>query len=217
MESSANGMGWSALRVGCKDNHANSASALVLRGRSASSPQGDAREGLGTGFGRYGHKGSKPKHPTWRGCVEVEPRPTAWDGARSALAANKTTPSPPARACSVGDWPLLHRAKRARAAGHGTRSFEYVVPKPQLPSGAVSVKKDLSQRHGVERAPRWPQRQPRQVRQRARDMWAVGLFSTGQSARGLRGTDFGSFDYDVSKPQPPTWRGVGEEGPRPTA
>ena len=171
-------MGWSALRVGCKDNHAKSASARVLRGRSARSPRDEARvgraarnseaivtkarsrsrrpgeaelkwslgqrcgveraprwlqrqprqvrqrarapwavrrfctgrsargEGGGMGFGSYGHEDSKPQPPTWRGCVEVEPRPTAWDGARSALAVKTTTPSPPARACSVGGRPI---------------------------------------------------------------------------------------------------------------
>ena len=61
----------------------------------------------------------RPQPPTWSGVVEEGPRPTAWGGALPALAAKTTTPSPPARACSVGGRPVLHEAKRARAARHG--------------------------------------------------------------------------------------------------
>ena len=140
-------MGWNALRVGCRDNHAKSASAHVLCGQSAGSPWGEARGG--------------------RALLSSEASVTAF-------------------------------------RNHSRRP------------GAVSVKKGLGQRHGMERAPRWLQRQPRQVRQRARDVWVVGLFSTGQSARGLRATDFENFDYGVSKLKPPTWRGVGDDEPRHT-
>ena len=77
----------------------------------------------GTGFKSHGQVKPKPKHSTWRGCVELEPRPTAWNRARSALAAKTTTPSPPARACSVGGRPVLHRAKRARATRHRLRKL----------------------------------------------------------------------------------------------
>ena len=42
----------------------------------------------------------------------------AWGGARSALAAKTTTPSPPARMCSVAEWPVLHCTKSARAVRH---------------------------------------------------------------------------------------------------
>ena len=81
--------GWSAPRVGCADNHAKSASAFVLRGRSAGSPQGEARAGRTAQslFKSYNHEDAKPQPPSWRGCIDVEPRPTAWDGARSALPA----------------------------------------------------------------------------------------------------------------------------------
>ena len=41
-----------------------------------------------------------------------------WGGARPALAAKTTTPSPPAHTCSVGGWLVLNGAKRARAAPH---------------------------------------------------------------------------------------------------
>jgi len=81
----------------------------------------------------------------------------------------------------------------------------------------VSVKKSSGQRHGVGRVAHLPQRQPRQVRQRARAPWAVGRFYMGRSARGSRGTGAERDGYDVLKLQPPTWRCVGEEEPRPTA
>ena len=117
---------------------------------------------------------------------EEEPQPAAWDRARPALAATTTTPSPPARACSVGGRPVLHGAKRVRPRATGFKSCDYGVRSRSRRPGAVSVKKSLGQRRGVERAARWPRRQPRQVRQRARAPWAVGWFSTGRSARGPR-------------------------------
>ena len=116
---------------------------------------------------------------------------------------------------AVGRFSTGRSARGPRATG-----FESLITTFRSRSrrpGAVSVKKSLGQRRGVERAPRWPRRQPRQVRQRARAPWAVGRFSTGRSARGPRATGFESYGHDVSKPQPPTWRGVGEEEPRPTA
>ena len=109
----ANGVGWSAPRVGRKDNHAKSASARVLRGRSAGS----------------------------RGKARADHTP------RDSEAMPITT--------------VRSRSNRP---------------------GAVSLKKSLVQRCGVECAPRWPRRQPRQVRQRARAPWAVGCFSTGRNA-----------------------------------
>ena len=79
---------------------------------------------------------------------------------------------------------------------------------------AVSVKKSLGQWLGVERASRWPRRQPRQVRQRARAWWAIGRFSTDLSALGRRDTGFEDGSQVASKPQPLTWRSLGEQEPR---
>ena len=53
--------------------------------------------------------------------VQEEPEPTAWGGVRRALAAKTTTPSRAGSACSVGRRPVLHGAKRSRAAHHGCR------------------------------------------------------------------------------------------------
>ena len=83
--------------------------------RSAGRPRGSGVESCGRGV-------SKPQPPTWRGAGEEEPRPTAWGRARRALAAQTTTPSPPASACSV-DRPVPHRAKRAGGARHGIRKL----------------------------------------------------------------------------------------------
>ena len=139
-------MGWSELRVGCKDNHAKSTSARVLHARSAGFPRGEPR------------------------------------------------------------------------AGRAARNLKAIVTKIRSRSrkpGAVSEKRSLGQRREMERAPRCPRRQPRQVRQRARVLWALGRFSTGQSARGPRGSEFGKFGYVLPKPRPPNWRGVGVEKSRP--
>ena len=82
---------------------------------------------------------------------------------------------------------------------------------------AVPVENSLGQRPGMVRAPLWPRRQPRRVRQRAHAPWAVGRLSTGRSARGPRGTNNKRYDHIALKPQPPTCHGVGEEEPRPMA
>ena len=82
---------------------------------------------------------------------------------------------------------------------------------------AVLIKIDLRQRLGVERAPRWERRQPRQLRQRACAPWAVGRFSTGRSSRGPRGTGPEGCVHVNAKLQPPTWRDFNEDTPRPTA
>ena len=140
-------MRWSAPRVGREDNHAKSASARVLLGRSAGSPLGEARA----------------------------------DRAQRNSAASITT--------------FRRRSRRPNA---------------------VSVMESLGQRCGMDRAPRWQRRQPHQVRQRARASWAHGLSGMGRSARWPRGTGVGSYACCVLRPQPPTWRGVGEEEPRPT-
>ena len=83
-------------------------------------------------------------------------------------------------------------------------------------TGMVSVKKRLGQRREIERVVRGLRGQ-RQVRQRPRAPLVIGWFSTGRSARGSRDTVAGRGGNDVSKPQPSTWRGVGEEESRPTA
>ena len=47
--------------------------------------------------------------------------------------------------------------------------------------------------------------------------WAVGWFSTGRRARATRATGLERDGYNGSKPHPPTWCGVGDQEPRPTA
>ena len=230
---------------------------------------------------------SKPPSPTWRGVGEEEPRPTAWDGARRALAAKTTTPSPPAHACSVGGWLVFHGAKRARVARHGIKRDTTTFRSRSRRPGAVSVKRSLGQRRGMERVARWPaktttpspparacsvggwpvlheakraraarhgsqRRWPLRFEAAAADLarcrrrrasangvgWSASRVgrednhAKSASARVLRGQSAGSPRgearagraprsqtrcYDISKSQPPTWRGVGEEEPRPTA
>ena len=159
-------MGWSALRVGCKENHAKSASARVLRGRSAGSQQGALRAGR---------------------------------AARNSEALNTL---PRSRSRRPGPVSVMKGLSQRRAM---KRTLRWQRRKPR----------QVRQRA---RAPwRWLQRQPGQVRQRVRASWAVGRFPTGRNARGLHGTQPGSFGYVVSKPQPPIWRGCVEVEPRLTA
>ena len=105
-------------------------------------------------------------------------------------------------------------------AGRAAPDLKFIVPWLRSRSrrpGLLSAKKSLVQWHWVERAPRCPRCQPRQVRQRACAPWAVGRFSTGRSARGPHATGAESFDYVALKARPPNWRGVVKEKPRPSA
>ena len=116
-----------------------------------------------------------------------------------------------------GPWAGSQRGE-ARA-GHEPRKRNAVATKRRSRSrrpGVVSVKKRVGQRRGIERLARLLLRQPRQVRQRLRTLWAVGRFSTGRSARGSHDTRVEHGNHDVSKPQPSTWRGIGDELCRPT-
>ena len=121
-------------------------------------------------------------------------------------------------ACSVGGRLGLHRAKRARAARHGTRQrrsrrFEAAAadrarclrqePRPTALGGA---RRELA----AQTIAPSPQRA-------VHSLWAVGWFFTGRSARGPRATGPERDGCDVLKPKPPTGRGVGEEKRRPTA
>ena len=118
---SANDVGWGELRVGREGNCAKSASARVLRGPSAGSPPGETRAGCAARVSNA--VATMPRSLCRRpGAVSVrkslgqrrEGRP------RPALAAKTTVPSSPARACSEGGRPVLHRAKRARVPQHGS-------------------------------------------------------------------------------------------------
>ena len=94
-----------------------------------------ARRSRAIGFGSFSYVDSKPQSPTWRSVVEEEPRPTAQDGPRPALASKTTTPrSPPACAYSVGGRPVLHGARRVRVRATGFGTFGYNAPKPQPPT-----------------------------------------------------------------------------------
>ena len=82
-----------------------------------------ARELHATKPGSFYYGDSKLQPPTWRSVGEEEPRPTAWRGARAALAAKTTTPSPPAFTCPAGGRLILHGAKSARAGRNGGRKM----------------------------------------------------------------------------------------------
>ena len=111
-------------------------------------------------------------------------------------------------------WPVLHGAKLARAARHGIRKLLPGRLKPQPLTWRGVYEQEPRQRRWVEHVLRWPRRQPRQVLQRAHAPWEVSRFSTGRSARRPVDAEVARYSHGVWKPQPPTWRGVGEEEPR---
>ena len=93
---SANGVGWSAPRVGRADNRAKHTQRAVTSAPWAVGwffTRRSARGPRATGRKRDGYDGSKPQPPTERGVGGEEPRPTAWDRARCELAAQTTAPS----------------------------------------------------------------------------------------------------------------------------
>jgi len=171
-------VGWSAPCVGRDDNHARSASAQVPCGRSAGSPQGEARPSRVAQASKAMVKTlrNRSRRPV---AVPVQKSLNTWRGIeRHALAAKTTTPSPTARTCSVGGRLVLHRAKCARVARLKIRKLR----SRHLETVAADQSRFRCRRtsaHGVGwSVSRWPRRQPRQVRRRARALWAVGWFST---------------------------------------
>ena len=142
-----------------------------------------------TGVNQGNHETSKLPSLTWRGVVEEEPRPTAWDGARRALSREdnhaKTTSAQVLRGRLAGSLRGEARAGRApRKSSTIATTFRSRSHRP----GEVSTNKSIGHRRVVERVARWPQRQPRQVRQQARAPRAVGWYSTRRSDHGSRGT-----------------------------
>ena len=139
-----------------------------------------------------------------------------WSAPRVGLDDNHAKSASAHVPCGRSAGSLQGEVRPSRAAQDSKAMVKTLRNRSRRPV-ALSVQKSLGTWRGVERAPRWPRRQPRQVRQHARALWAVGWFSTGRSARGPRATEFVSICYDILKPQPRTWRGVVEEEPRPTA
>ena len=109
--------------------------------------------------------------------------------------------------------------KRAGRALWGSNATITAFQNPCRRPVVVSGQSSLGQRHGEERGPRLPTTQPRQV-STARlcgtcAPWAIGRYSTGREARGPRAAKCVRGDHDLSKPVPPTCRGVGAVEPRP--
>ena len=215
----ANGVGWSASRVGREDNHAKSASARVLRGRLAGSARVEARAGRAT---RYLESGVTMlrSHSRRPGSVSVPKSRGERCGVERVARWPRRQPRQVRAALRVLRGRSAGFPRGEARTGRAARGSETVVTRLRTRGrrpGAVSVRRSLGQRRGVERVARWPRRQPRQVRQRACAPWAVSRFCTGRSAHGSRDTVLRICGHDAPKPQPSAWRGVGAEEPWPTA
>ena len=115
----------------------------------------------------------------WRGasanCVR-------WSAPRVGRADNRAKHAARRDKCSVGGRLVLHVAKRARGARHGTRTkTATTVRSRSRRSSAVSVERSLGQLREVERAASGPRRQPRQARSAQRQVLC------GRSAGSPRG------------------------------
>ena len=153
-------------RVGRQNNHAKSASSLVLCGRSARSPRGEMRASRAP-------QSSETLIPAFRshsrrpGAVSVKRSL----GQRRGVERAPRWPQRQSRQVRSAQYVLCGRSAgypsdlaRARLTPRGYNSTATTVRSRSRQPGAVSVKRSLGQRRGVERAPRWPRRQPRQVR-----------------------------------------------------
>ena len=211
---------WSASPVCCADNHAKSASAHVLCGRSDGYPRGEARVG-------YMPRNFKPMITAFRshnrrpGAASVKSNlgQRRGDGVRAALAAKTTTPSPQRTRCVLrGRSPGSPRGEAC--AGRTPRNSKpslrrFVAPPANL--RGVSKAEPPPTAWGEARCEMAAMTTTPTPQHAVHAPWAVGWFSTWQSARGPNAAKFKNFGYGISKPQPPTWRGVGEEEPRPAA
>ena len=182
---SANGVGWSALRVGHADNRAKHAARrdkcsvggrLVLhvtkRARAARhgtrTSQQRRFEAAAADTARCRRRGASANGVGWSA-----PRVGHADN-RAKHAARREQGLRGRSAGSPRD------EARARRAPRDENESATTVRSRSRRHGAVSAQRSLGQRRGVERAASWPRRQPRQARsaQRARALWAVGWFST---------------------------------------
>ena len=167
---SANGVGWSAPRVGHADNRAKHAARRDkwLRGRSAGSPRDEA-------LPRRGPRDENETATTVRSrsrqhcAVSVQRSLGQRRGVERAASWPRRQPrqarSAQRAACSVGGRLVLHATKRVarRAPRDENESATTVRSRSRRPS-AVSVQRSLGQLRGVEHAASWPRRQPRQAR-----------------------------------------------------
>ena len=223
----ADGVGWSAPRVGTQDNRVKSAlrGAQLLRGRSADTPRGKKREGRGA-------RNSNVVLTTFRTLCR---RPLAlftrssvdWQRADECAPRRVTTQPRQVRtarlACCVGG---RRYSVGRKARGPHVTVFErntYGLPKPVPPTyrgaGAVELR---STGYGGARPALFQSTttQPRQVRTArlaGHAPWAVGPYFAERKARGVRATRFERNECNLSNRVPPTCRGIGAVDPRPTA
>ena len=177
------------MRVGREDNHAKSASARVLRGRSAGSPRGEARTRCAPRESNavvteFRSRSRRPGAVSVKKSLGQQHRVSVSHVCREDNHA-KSTSVPVLRGPSAGSRGGEARTRRAPRGSHAVATMSRSHSRRL---GTMSIKKSLGQRRGMEHAARWPRRQPRQVRQRTRSMWFVSRFSTGRSARRSRST-----------------------------
>ena len=146
---SANGVGWSASRVGREDNHAKPemrarapwSVGRFYTGRSARGPRG-------TGSKHCGHEVPKPQSPTWRGVGAGEPGPTAW--LHVGREDNQANSGSAHVLRGRSDGSPRDEARSSREARNLDVAITTFTPNCRRP-GAVSALSSLGQRRGVER------------------------------------------------------------------
>ena len=121
-------------------------------------------------------------------------------------------------ACTVGGRPLLHGAKRARAARHGIRRRWYGLSKPvPLTYHGVDAVEPRPTARGRARPALAHNTTTPSPHCATHAPWEVDRYCTGRIARAPRATGLEGGRRGRSKSVPSTYRGVGAIEPRPTA
>ena len=122
------------------------------------------------------------------------------------------------RAFTWAGWPDVHSSARApRATGRERVGNDGPKPQPPTKRGVCAKESRPTAWGGARRELAAQTTAPSTQRAVKSALWAVGWFSTGQSARAPRATGRERVGNDGSKPQLQTRRGVCAEEPRPTA
>ena len=174
-----------------EDNHAKSASARVLRGRLACSPQSEAREGRVPWRSKTVATTSRSRSRRFgeMSAKKASANGVGWSTSRVGRENNCAKSASARLLCGQLAVLFMGRSARGSHATEVKRGTTTLRSRSRRP-GTVSAKKSLDQRRGMERVALWPRRQPHQLFQRGRAPSAVGPFCTGRSARGLRGIGF---------------------------
>ena len=171
------------------------------------------------GTEKKGYHSSKPHPPTW--CSVGQESLGQRRGVEHVASWPHRQPAPSPQCAVRALWAVGWFSTGRRARGPRATELDrngYDGSEPHLPTWCgVRQEKARPTAWGGARCELAAQTTAPSPQRAVRAPWAVGWFSTGRRARRPRTTGPERTDYDGSKPHPPTWCGVGQENPWPTA